>query len=112
MRTNNSRHEQMSETEKYIKSVLGLKDNTKPIYYLNDGYNFTEPRLYKDANNKRWCIRYSIKREGDSKYRYIKEYGGKYFRYNLNLISDLKEREAKFQELLQLVKSDLIKGVI
>ena len=76
-----------------------------------NNFSYKEPYLYRDESNKKWCIRYSIKYNGQKNYTALKEYGRTYFGKSLNSIDDLKLREKEFQKLLLLVEMDLKKGI-
>ncbi|HEX8577102.1 MAG TPA: site-specific integrase [Flavobacterium sp.] len=69
---------------------------------------FSEPSIYKDQANKKWCVRYTKKVDGTTSY--IKEYG-KSYNIRLNAIPDLKKRDKELDILLELVKQDLEAGV-
>lgn len=74
-------------------------------------FTFKEPKLYKDPENKKWCVRYSIKYPGDDKFIPLKEYGEIYLGESLNKIKVIKEREYKAYLVLQGVKADLADGI-
>lgn len=74
-------------------------------------FTYKEPRLYKDKENKKWCIRYAIKYEGESEYNHLKEYGRLYYNQSLNLIPDLKKREKEFNLLRSAIELDLRDGI-
>ncbi len=75
-------------------------------------FDYKEPKLYKDKDNKKWVVRYSVRYTGEKNYIPLKEYGRFYFGKSLNAIADLKLREKEFQKLLLLVQMDLEKGII
>lgn len=75
-------------------------------------FEFKEPKLCKDKDNKKWFIRYSIKFEGETDFKPLKEYGRLYFSKSLNSIADLKLREKEFVRLLLLVERDLKAGIL
>jgi len=70
---------------------------------------FSEPRIYKDKANKKWCIRFNLFKDGET--YYYKEYG-KSYGIKLNHVVDLSERQLILGQLLLLVKNDLDKGII
>jgi integrase len=87
----------------------GLFNNLNTQNMAN--FTYKEPYLYKDKKeNKKWCIRYSIKYDGDDKFTPIKEYG-EYYDIQLNKIKDLKERDKAARRLLTLVEDELADGV-
>lgn len=74
-------------------------------------FDYKEPKLCKDKDNKKWFVRYAIKAPGEKDFKYLKEYGGSYLFKSLNDIANLKERERKFNELMVLMNHDLKNGV-
>src|ERR1700744_2966371 len=72
---------------------------------------YKEPRIYKDPEDKKWCIRYSIQYPGDDKFYPRKEYGENYLGQQLNRIQNPKEREERLFDVLRAVKKDLSTGV-
>jgi hypothetical protein len=73
-------------------------------------FDYSEPYLYKDKDNKKWFVRYSISYKGE-KTDYIKEYGKIYWGYSLNRIKDLKKREKEFNDLIAIIRLDLKAGI-
>lgn len=76
-----------------------------------NNFSYKEPYIFRDEDNKKWCVRYSIKYVGEKNYTPLKEYGRMYFDKSLNKIADLKLREKEFQRLLLLVEMDLKAGI-
>jgi len=74
-------------------------------------FDYKEPYIYRDEDNKKWCVRYSIRYKGEQKFDPRKEYGRLYFGMSLNTIKDLKKREKEFQKLVLLLEMDLKDGI-
>ncbi|TFF34413.1 tyrosine-type recombinase/integrase [Mucilaginibacter psychrotolerans] len=73
--------------------------------------DYKEPKLYKDKDNKKWFILYSVKFEGDEKWLPLKEYGKGYYPFtSRNKIADLQEREFQFRKVREAVLNHLKEG--
>ncbi|RFZ81064.1 hypothetical protein DYU05_20095 [Mucilaginibacter terrenus] len=75
--------------------------------------DYTQPKLYKDSENKKWNLYYKVKYEGQEKWTPQKEYGKNYTldRKSLNSIADLKKRETEFIKVMGALEHHLKAGV-
>jgi len=75
-------------------------------YTENSVFKFSDPKIYKDKDNKKWYVEYYISYpEDDGEFRRIKLYGK-----NLNREPDIKKRERRIEVYRAMVEQMLSDG--
>lgn len=98
----------MSTLAVFLTKKGQISDNSKMADLAK--FTYTEPKIYKDKDNKKWCIRYNLKYDESDETQYRKEFG-KSYNIKLNRIQELKVRSVEAEILKGMVADDLYKGI-